>query len=171
MEVLPDMAQINPAYKELAADDSLSLNSDLEQVRPRSSLRPRVSTVILSILTSIFALLSIYQSHTLSKLRVVTQRPSSIYLFQEGYSTELTAPKGAIDIKTVAFTGDLKYNATDGTLYWEVDPGTPQYAGEPSPEIDQNWVELLAGQYLVFSEEEAMQFDNPVRIEDYYFGE
>jgi hypothetical protein len=45
----------------------------------------------------------------------------------------------------------LKYNATSDLFYRDSDPGTIQYVGTPTPEIDQAWLDLLAGIPLVFT--------------------
>lgn len=42
------------------------------------------------------------------------------------------------------FTGGIQVNH-EGKLYREVDPSEPQYAGEPVPEIDKAWDDLLSG--------------------------
>lgn len=42
------------------------------------------------------------------------------------------------------FTGGIQVNE-EGKLYREVNPLEPQYAGEPSPEIDKAWDDLLDG--------------------------
>jgi len=42
------------------------------------------------------------------------------------------------------FTGGIQVN-NEGKLYREVDPLEPQYVGEPSPEIDKAWDDLLSG--------------------------
>jgi hypothetical protein len=52
--------------------------------------------------------------------------------------------------KQVIFGSALKYNATSDLFYRDSDPGTIQYVGTPTPEIDQAWLDLLAGIPLVF---------------------
>lgn len=166
------MANMNLDYKELAAEETLSLdNSDFEPIQHRASSRPRISTIVLSISTFAFALLSMYLAYEINDLRLATGQASSSYPSREGYKTEWNAPKSAIEFQTVMYTSPLKYNATGGTYYREIDPAAPQYVGEPSPEIDKNWLDLLAGEYLVFNEEEAKELDSPVKIQGYYFGE
>lgn len=40
------------------------------------------------------------------------------------------------------FTGGIEVS-TDGKLYREVDQSAVQYVGEPTPEIDRAWEDLL----------------------------
>jgi hypothetical protein len=47
--------------------------------------------------------------------------------------------------KTVKFEATLKYNETGG-IYRPIT--YPAYVGDPSPEIDANWEELLGGMLL-----------------------
>lgn len=49
-----------------------------------------------------------------------------------------------IKVKQVKFTGGIKF-AEDGTAYRHVEPGTTQYVGKPSDEIDLAWEELIRG--------------------------
>jgi hypothetical protein len=79
-------------------------------------------------------------------------------------------PKAAINIQKVTYTSAFRYNATDDTNYREFDSNTPQYVGTSSSDIDRAWMDLLAGQYLVLSEE-AMLLDDPVAIKGIYLGE
>jgi len=48
--------------------------------------------------------------------------------------------------KKVYFTSGLKYNDKQ-ELYRPVYPGIPQYVGEPSPELDTAWENLLGGKF------------------------
>ena len=36
---------------------------------------------------------------------------------------------------------------SDGNLYSSINLNEPQYAGFPSPKIDENWNELIVGEY------------------------
>ena len=156
------MTTLNPVYKRFSSDD------DFTQLPPSSS-RPRALTVILSFTTVIFALLSLYLSQT--PPRICFSPNSSIFQFQDGYDTEWEPAKVAIDIERVTYTSVFSYNASSDTYYRDFDPTAPKYVGLPSPEIDQAWMDLLAGQYLVLSEEEALQLHDPVQVQGYYLGE
>lgn len=52
---------------------------------------------------------------------------------------------GTIETELVTYTNAFRYNATGKNFYREFDPEAPQYVGEPSPEIDQAWDDLLYG--------------------------
>jgi hypothetical protein len=50
----------------------------------------------------------------------------------------------------VKFTGNLYYDANH-TLHRSVEPDEPQYVGDPSPEIDKNWENLIHDRYVAFA--------------------
>ncbi|EMR81581.1 hypothetical protein BcDW1_9835 [Botrytis cinerea BcDW1] len=62
--------------------------------------------------------------------------------------------KNILSEETVRFTGGLHFHK-NGTLYRETIEGEPQYVGEPSPEIDSAWNQLLKGQYMNLVGDEA----------------
>ncbi|TGO16132.1 hypothetical protein BPAE_0517g00030 [Botrytis paeoniae] len=74
--------------------------------------------------------------------------------FLKGFTTELDPIKSVISEQTVRFTGGLHYHK-NGTLYRETIEGEPQYVGNPSPEIDAAWNQLLKGQYMNLVGDEA----------------
>jgi hypothetical protein len=47
------------------------------------------------------------------------------------------------------FTYAIKDNF-DGKLYASINPNELQYAGLPSPTIDKNWNELIAGKQFLY---------------------
>ncbi|KAG4444146.1 hypothetical protein IFR05_000375 [Cadophora sp. M221] len=55
------------------------------------------------------------------------------------------------------FDDNLRYNSTTHEFCRDLDPQQPQYFGLPSPEIDSAWVELLHGEFLGISDEEARE--------------
>lgn len=61
------------------------------------------------------------------------------------YPTDLYDAQPNVIYEKRVFTGRLNYNESSGLLYREVDPSSVQYFGEPSPEIDAAWDELLRG--------------------------
>ncbi|PVH82565.1 hypothetical protein DL98DRAFT_586552 [Cadophora sp. DSE1049] len=71
----------------------------------------------------------------------------------------------------VTYTSALRYNDTSKSSYREYDPTSPQYVGTPNKEIDKAWADLLSGQYLVLSEEEAQELEDPVAIRGFYLAE
>ncbi|KAK6592618.1 hypothetical protein H4I96_11849 [Botrytis cinerea] len=74
--------------------------------------------------------------------------------FLKGFTTELDPIKNVLSEETVRFTGGLHFHK-NGTLYRETIEGEPQYVGEPSPEIDSAWNQLLKGQYMNLVGDEA----------------
>lgn len=90
---------------------------------------------------------------------------------EEGYLTEWGPAKASIKAEQVTFTSSLKYNATTKEIYREIDHSQPQYVGTPSPEIDAAWDTLLHGQYLLLSDEEAAELENPVPVEGLWISE
>ncbi|KAG0647667.1 Cyclochlorotine biosynthesis O [Hyphodiscus hymeniophilus] len=165
------MAPLNPVYKPIGSS-AVPLEDD-SQYPPQPPSNPRISTVILSFTTLISALLALYFSQLPKDLRTASEAHSgqAVFNLRTGYDTEWEPAKASIDIQKVTYTSALRYNATSDTYYRDFDPSTPQYVGKPNADIDQAWSDLLKGQYLVLSEEEAMQLDDPVAVMGYYLGE
>lgn len=68
-------------------------------------------------------------------------RPSEKY----AYKTDLADVRPFISYEERVFSGKLWYNEETGFLYRDIDAAQPQYFGEPSPEIDAAWSDLLRG--------------------------
>jgi hypothetical protein len=68
------------------------------------------------------------------------------------------------------FTNDLHLNTTSQLLYNEHLGNEPLYIGEPSDAIDAAWDELLKGQYVALTDEEAAQFPVEAKIKIEYDG-
>jgi hypothetical protein len=49
--------------------------------------------------------------------------------------------------KQIRFTGGLRYNESK-QLYRQIEPGIPNYAGVPTPEIDAAWHEIISSMYI-----------------------
>ncbi|KAI6088716.1 hypothetical protein F4821DRAFT_257555 [Hypoxylon rubiginosum] len=62
---------------------------------------------------------------------------------ESAFATDLTVAKHLSELIEYQFTGGIQVDH-EGKLYREVNPQEPQYAGEPSPEIDQAWDDLLS---------------------------
>ncbi|TGO44296.1 hypothetical protein BCON_0553g00030 [Botryotinia convoluta] len=62
---------------------------------------------------------------------------------ESAFITDLTAVKPISELIEYHFTGGIQVNH-EGKLYREVNPSEPQYAGEPVPEIDKAWDDLLS---------------------------
>jgi hypothetical protein len=61
------------------------------------------------------------------------------------YKTDLSDVRPSISYEERVFSGKLWYNEETGFLYRDIDTAQPQYFGEPSPEIDAAWSDLLRG--------------------------
>ncbi|XMA20041.1 hypothetical protein WAI453_012832 [Rhynchosporium graminicola] len=159
------MAALIATYKEIGlSDDNVSdTGEESDRKAPRSTW-PRASTLVLSMTTLTFGLWALYLT-----IRPVGLCPGQT--FQEGYSTEWEPAKAAIQLQKLTYNSAFRYNETSKGYYREFDPALPQYIGSPNREIDKAWGELLSGQYLVISEEEAQKLDDPVAIQGYYLAE
>lgn len=60
----------------------------------------------------------------------------------------LAPARSALDVVKVQFTGKLTYN-NKGELYID-GAGDPEYFGQPSPAIDEAWMDLIGRMILVF---------------------
>ncbi|KAH7413046.1 hypothetical protein BKA64DRAFT_703154 [Cadophora sp. MPI-SDFR-AT-0126] len=159
------MAAPITAYKELEIlDDTCSDNGEDPDRKTFRSECPAAVTIILLITTLIFGFQAIYLS-----LQPPGGCPSQA--FGNGYSTEWGPAKVAIHLQEVTYTSALRYNDTSKSYYREYDPASPQYIGASHEEMDKAWAELLSGQYLVLSEEEAQELEKPVAIRGYYLAE
>lgn len=75
-------------------------------------------------------------------------------------------------MQQMTFTSPFLYNETSKSFYRGFDRALPQYIGSPSPEIDQNWHEMLSvGQYLVLNETEAKVMPGISDINGQYLAE
>ncbi|KAH7348703.1 hypothetical protein BKA65DRAFT_584537 [Rhexocercosporidium sp. MPI-PUGE-AT-0058] len=159
------MAVLTATYKEIGlSDDNYSdTGEDLGRKIPQSKW-PRASTIILSMTTLIFGLQALYLSTRLAGT-CLNQT------FQNGYTTEWDPAKASIQLQQVTYTSAFRYNETSQGYYREYEPTAPQYVGTPNKDIDKAWGELLSGQYLVLSEEEAHELENPVPIKGFYLAE
>ncbi|KAF3022018.1 hypothetical protein E8E14_012277 [Neopestalotiopsis sp. 37M] len=61
---------------------------------------------------------------------------------ESAFATDLTTAKHLSELVEYRFTGGIQVDH-EGKLYREINPMEPQYAGEPSPEIDKAWDDLL----------------------------
>ncbi|KAI1170941.1 hypothetical protein F4777DRAFT_594477 [Nemania sp. FL0916] len=62
---------------------------------------------------------------------------------QSAFGTDLTVAQHISELIEYRFTGGIQVDQ-NGSLYREVNPLEPQYAGEASPEIDKAWDDLLS---------------------------
>ncbi|KAL6706994.1 hypothetical protein ACN47E_004944 [Coniothyrium glycines] len=78
--------------------------------------------------------------------------------FDTGFATDFEDARGVIELEERNFTGWISYNATEKDVYRVWDPNEPQYFGSPSEQMDAAWDELLYGQYVAMTEEEASRY-------------
>ncbi|KIW98973.1 uncharacterized protein Z519_00636 [Cladophialophora bantiana CBS 173.52] len=88
------------------------------------------------------------------------RRPRVAYSYETGWATELGTAAQKISIETRRFTGDLHFHP-NGSSYLAPEPDQIQYVGSPSPEIDQNWADLINDRYFYLSELEALSVWGP----------
>lgn len=69
----------------------------------------------------------------------------------------VASPVLSLKAKNIEFDDLLKYNATSKSVYRELDTSLPKYFGQPSPEIDAAWHELLWPEYPAVSPDELKQ--------------
>ncbi|KXS98427.1 hypothetical protein AC578_1757 [Pseudocercospora eumusae] len=74
--------------------------------------------------------------------------------FERGFVTEKILPAELYEIEHRRFTSSVGFHP-DGTEFLIQDPSEPAYVGEPSPEIDQAWEEMVHNRYWSISESEA----------------
>lgn len=53
------------------------------------------------------------------------------------------SPKSVLKMEKRVFTHSLR--ARNGSIYANIDEGGPRYVGDPSPDVDANWEELIGG--------------------------
>ncbi|KAI1268091.1 hypothetical protein F5Y18DRAFT_424412 [Xylariaceae sp. FL1019] len=89
--------------------------------------------------------------------------------YDEGFSTDLGPAKSQIELVTRSFTGGVNLDA-DGSF--NMDQTGSEYIGEPSPEVDAAWDELLLGLNLDFDTSQADLGDTTFRWPEsgFYFS-
>ncbi|KAI8633234.1 hypothetical protein F5Y19DRAFT_490409 [Xylariaceae sp. FL1651] len=85
------------------------------------------------------------------KITSVVLRPR--YDISRGLETELAPMKSQIEMEVITFTGDLDWD-DNGTLV-RTHPGSIEYVGNPSPEIDAAWEHLIFGEAIDLKGDEA----------------
>ncbi|EME78253.1 uncharacterized protein MYCFIDRAFT_144082 [Pseudocercospora fijiensis CIRAD86] len=104
--------------------------------------------------------IGIYFGHTASQVYRSTVSTKGIAhelgTLEHGFVTEKirTLPPHLYEIEQRRFTGSVGF-LPDGTKTLVFDPAEPVYVGDPSPEIDRNWDELVEDRYWSISEDEA----------------
>ncbi|KAL2823021.1 hypothetical protein BJX63DRAFT_426843 [Aspergillus granulosus] len=74
------------------------------------------------------------------------------------YPTDLPDAHPYVLYEERVFIGRFNYNESTGLIYKEVDPTSTQYFGNPSPQIDAAWDDLLRGEFVEMTEKEAAPY-------------
>ncbi|KAI1261337.1 hypothetical protein F5Y18DRAFT_401683 [Xylariaceae sp. FL1019] len=116
-----------PEFGPLLEDEAI-----MQRFQPRKSKRwPMIQYLIWGILAFLcLVLLS-------DNIRLRRKQPST-----SAFSTDLTVAQHTSELIESRYTGGIQVDQ-NGKLYREVNPSEPQYAGEPSPEIDKAWDDIL----------------------------
>ncbi|EPE33090.1 hypothetical protein GLAREA_06102 [Glarea lozoyensis ATCC 20868] len=170
------MSTKEPIYEEILSGDSFSSveghNSSTQ--RTQVQVLPLTLSSLLSVVLGISCIY--FWSHNSCETQYQYSYPTewckSHLKFQRPMLNMIAPARSVLGIKRdVIYTSALRYNDTSGEIYRDFDPAAPQYAGDPSPAIDEAWGKLLSGQYLVVPPEIAMKMDDPVPISDTYLAE
>ncbi|KAF2993510.1 hypothetical protein E8E13_001099 [Curvularia kusanoi] len=78
--------------------------------------------------------------------------------FSKGFATDFEDARQVVHLEQRNFTGWISYNATEDDVYRVMDPNEPQYFGPPSKDMDAAWDDLLYGQYVAMTREEAARY-------------
>ncbi|KAJ5219964.1 hypothetical protein N7468_009168 [Penicillium chermesinum] len=81
------------------------------------------------------------------------------------YRTDLEDSHPHIVLEERTFSGKLWFDRETKTVYREIDPAEPQYFGPPGPEIDRAWGDLLRGEFVRLTPEEAAPYLPDLTVE------
>ncbi|KAJ5373401.1 hypothetical protein N7517_005407 [Penicillium concentricum] len=104
------------------------------------------------------------------------QYNSSTYLATSlsAFRTDLHDAHPYISYEERVFSGKLAFDEEIGKVYRDIDLSAPQYFGLPSPEIDDAWADLMRGEFVRMTDEEAAPYTpglNKAPHSDYYHFE
>ncbi|KAK4445452.1 hypothetical protein QBC34DRAFT_487277 [Podospora aff. communis PSN243] len=117
-------------------DEDVDTASLLEK-RPYIQRKGTGSRINFIILTASLALNAIFLG-LLSVFAFKAHKPS----YEAGFDSDLLGVRSQIRITKQRFSGGVEL---DQHGHFTVDPSGSQYVGDPSPEVDRAWVELLNG--------------------------
>ncbi|CEJ81061.1 hypothetical protein VHEMI01211 [[Torrubiella] hemipterigena] len=80
---------------------------------------------------------------------IASAATKSPYDISRGLDTELEPLKSQIEMYTTTFSSDLDWDE-NGILQRVSRPGSKQFVGDPSPEIDANWEHITNGKCLSY---------------------
>ncbi|KAL4911369.1 hypothetical protein BDW74DRAFT_172832 [Aspergillus multicolor] len=161
------MPNSSATYEKLNLTENADIEDHQGQVRsrPSSNRHLSIATCFFAFTTALFGAQSLYLWSRPPPAPSCTQQNDA------GYSTEWGPALESIKLAQTTFTSPLRYNTSSKQLYREFDPAQAQYIGEPSLELDAAWNRLLEGQFLVLSDNEAADLDDPVLVNGHWTGE
>ncbi|KAJ9602822.1 hypothetical protein H2200_012602 [Cladophialophora chaetospira] len=81
--------------------------------------------------------------------------PPNTDTYETGFRTEMTmADRPQIEVVQMKFSGTPKFHP-NGTAYQDVIDPENKYTGNPSPDIDEAWDELIGERYFYVTQQEA----------------
>ena len=130
----------NWAYRQLESSD-LPFEGGVEEKTTSVQTWIKPSNFILSIMLNILLGALLTLTYLLPR---TAQCPAAFY------PTELRDATSRIKHETITFDSALWLNESTNAMEMIHDPAKPQYVGQPSPEIDRAWSDLLNGAWLRF---------------------
>ncbi|KAJ5502180.1 hypothetical protein N7463_005054 [Penicillium fimorum] len=103
------------------------------------------------------------------------QRNSPAYLATSlpAFQTDIHDAHPYISYEERVFSGRLAFDEEIGKVYRDIDLSAPQYFGLPSPEIDDAWADLMRGEFVRMTDEEAAPYtpelNKAPHSDDYHF--
>ncbi|KAJ5582717.1 hypothetical protein N7535_001337 [Penicillium sp. DV-2018c] len=142
-------------YRSVPAEDTdLTSHVSSEVLEPRTDQKSHLHFVAPWIASTIsLALVSGYLLFQQASTRSICLASSS-----PAFRTDLPDSHPYIVQEERVFTGGLLFNETLGMVYRDIDPSQPQYFGPPNPDIDRAWDDLLRGEFVRLTEEEAAPY-------------
>ncbi|KAF7194425.1 hypothetical protein HII31_04230, partial [Pseudocercospora fuligena] len=130
----------------------------LEGDQRKAQREPARSTFLVALMPLFSLVLGLYFGYTASQIyRSIPSRNFSTHDFgtlEHGFVTEKMLPPNLYEIEQRRFTGGIRF-LSDGSKSLMLDAGEPVYVGDPSPEIDRAWDELVEARYWSISRDEA----------------
>ena len=75
-------------------------------------------------------------------LIMIIENPSIKYCMLNKFCVDTGAARHISELTEYRFTGGIEVDS-QGKLYRKISPTEPQYVGDPTPEIDRAWDDLL----------------------------
>lgn len=126
-----DLSETKPTWASETSTHACNYNN-----RRRSYLRNIVPWIISNVFFAIIAIYFTVQNYAQPEPEALRLGP---------FKTDFHDAKSWVNYEERVFTGMLRYNTTTRKPYLGIDPSEPQYVGEPGPELDATWNDLLRG--------------------------